>query len=207
MGLFSFCKADSGDNFGYGDKVKYKSPRGKEHDIVGFYDGYGRIGGVDVNYLLAIDNRQYILKQAHLKPTMYKNEYKRMFYDRNIEDEFFYENNDNEKMVDAIRTIGIDYHFDCQTGEGATFDSILPYPLKIVSLECEMEYSELRPSCDDPTQGCGTYNIYKGEFLGYCENCGAECWTENEGFVDSDYNFCCNACHNEYYENLDEEEK
>lgn len=205
MGLFSFCYSDTGYNITLWDDAKYKSPRGEKYDVVGSYNGYGEIGGVDVYYLLAIDNRKYILSTQTLKESA--NEYEQKFFDKNVSDDYFYSNTGNHELVDTIRNYGIDVYFACGSGEGIDYKTTLPYPLKIVTVACKDDYNSLLPSCDDPTQGFERYHIEKGEFYGFCTHCLRECWSNNGAFLsDNDGAFCSEECEENYMESLEEED-
>ena len=205
MGLFSFCYSDSGFNITLWDGARYKSPRGEKYDVVGSYNGYGEIDGVDVYYLLAIDNRKHILSTQTLKENA--NEYEQKFFDKSISDDYFYENARNFEFTDVIRNYGIEAYFSCGSGEGVNYKTTLPYPLKIVTIDCKDDYYSLSPSCDDPAQGCGRYHIEKGEFYGCCMYCGCELWTSNDILENDNGIFCSEDCKENFMELYENEEE
>ena len=188
MGLFSFIKSDIGTNMRYGTEAQLLCPNGER--IKGFYDGYGRIAGIDVYYMFAIWNRNQLLKVETDNPIILD------FINTNISIEELEEKYGYETVVDKIRILGIDLYYSNLEPE---------FPLKIVSYNCKLSYEEAIPSEDDPTQGCGDYDIHKGEFLGYCGHCGAEIWENDYFYSEDDCYFCNSDCYENYYYNNEEE--
>lgn len=211
-----------------GEKCGLLSPeRNLYPNIYGTYDGYGRINGLDVYFMLAVWNRKLIVENY---PDIVKYENNKIYdayFDLNIPNEHFisYEKlKDNIKkninlrdtiaspeIEDAIRIIGIELYFS----NGKEY----PYKLRFVTGDnpdgIDREYYDTKvkyedypdnvESTDDPNQGWALAHKDKGTFLGYCSNCGAECWSENGAYEDYDEVFCSSFCAEEYHE-YDEED-
>lgn len=224
MGMFSFFKVDSEYNILTGENCGLLSPqRNLYPNIYGVYDGYGRVNGLDVYFMLAMWNRKWIVENC---PGIVKYENNKIYdayFDLNIPNEHFisYEKlKDNIKnnidlrdtitspeIEDAIRIIGIELYFS--NGKG------YPYKLRFVvgdnpdgidreyyDTEAKYEdYPDNVESTDDTNQGWALSHKDKGTFLGYCSNCGAECWTEEGAYKDDNGEvYCSSSCAEEYHE-------
>lgn len=198
MGLFSFTKVDDLNNIHYGDKVCLLHPLKSKMNVIGFYDGYGRINGRDVYFLLAMWNRKYILankeKFDSLFNRMNRDEYSKAkaYFDSSKSNKYF--DIEDENMVDSIRLIGIQLFF-----ENAEY----PFHLKFVDIEnASKKYNDYTNfSQDDPTQGCGDYNLHKGIYEGVCAYCGCEVWIKDNAIYDDDGNlFCSENCLVNYHD-------
>lgn len=228
MGMFSFFKVDSDYNILENEKCGLLSPeRNLYPNIYGTYDGYGRINGLDVYFMLAMWNRKWVVENCPDIVEYGSNKIYDAYFDLNIPNEYFIsykelrdniKNNDDlediitsPEIEDKIRAIGIELYFS---------NGKYPYKLRFVAgnnpngidyeyYDPEAKYEDYPDgveSTDDPNQGWALTHKDKGTFLGFCSNCGAECWSEEGAYEDDDGGvYCSSSCAEEYHE-YDEED-
>lgn len=204
MGVFSWMFADNDYNLLIGEKIILVKP---DNNVLidDYYNGYGNILNYDIYSLFATWNRLDIIN-------IYSKNVLKIFllYKNNKTDEvlndFYNSSISNEKIInkslesniynDALREIGIEYNFDDE------HKSQIKYPIKIISLEYynqhknkfgQINYDKLKKSEDDPCQGCNLYSKTRGRYIGKCEICGKDVFTDNL-YYDDDFICCCDDC-------------
>ena len=223
MGMFSFFKVDSEYNVLAGEKCGLLSPqRNLYPNIYGVYDGYGRVNGLDAYFMLAMWNRKWCIENCQDIANNETGEIRDAYFDSNVPEDYFisYEklrnnikNNadlcnviTNRKIESVIRGIGIELYFSSKK---------YPYKLRFVAGDNPNgvdhvyydpqakyeDYPDNVASSDDPNQGWTLTHKDKGTFLGYCSNCGVECWSEEGAYEDDDGGvYCSSSCAEEYHE-------